>query len=105
MMLRSKQAVLWRLPSYRNITQLTRRLGWEQAGRRVPPGPPLPHLLFRVALVVSLGVFLNACDGPTRSFERVAGGPTVYLDQRSRTQKVEARDKVAQILSEGLETY
>ncbi|MBV8888982.1 MAG: polysaccharide biosynthesis/export family protein [Alphaproteobacteria bacterium] len=66
--------------------------------------PLLSHVLFRTVLAVAVGIALNACES-RRSYERVAGGSTVYFDQLGDAEKAEARDKIAQILNEGLQTY
>jgi protein involved in polysaccharide export with SLBB domain len=53
---------------------------------------------------LALGLALCACED-TRSFEHVAGGPVVYFDQVSEADKAEARTKVGQALSHGLDRY
>ncbi len=52
-------------------------------------------------VVLSLG--LTACD--TRSFERTSDGTTVYIDELSEASKAEARQKIAQNLSRGVDAY
>lgn len=88
---------------YGHIMQLTCSLRLKQLGRRILCGRRPRRLLFK-ALPVLLGVAVSACE-PGRSYERVAGGPTVYIDQFTDEQKAEARSKVAETLTRGLQSY
>src|SRR5438045_1594413 len=77
--------------------------------RRVAPGGRARMGLLRRAArscvpIVALCLVLSAC-ADTRSFEQVAGGPTVYSDQVSEAAKAAARTKIVQALSRGVERY
>jgi polysaccharide export outer membrane protein len=54
--------------------------------------------------VTLLGLAASACT-PARSYERTADGSTVYLDELSEAERIQARDRVAQTLIRGYDVY
>jgi len=54
--------------------------------------------------VTLLGLVASACTS-ARSYERTADGSTVYLDELSEAERVQARDRIAQTLIRGYDVY
>jgi len=86
------------------MMQLTSWLGPKRIGqpRDTRPSPRSVALGGALALIV-LSLGLTACD--TRSFERTSDGTIVYIDELSEASKTEARQKIAQNLSRGVDAY
>src|SRR5436190_1935658 len=60
--------------------------------------------LSRALPLILLSIELNGCES-ARPYERVSDGSTVYLDQLSAAEKVEARQKIVNGLRRGVEVY
>src|SRR5579862_4855832 len=87
-----------------HMIQRMRWLGPTQFGRLRAIGSRHCGEALRWALALGLlSIGLSACD--TRSYERVSGGPTVYIDDLSDAEKAEARQKIALSLSRGVGVY
>lgn len=84
--------------------RLKRWLWFKQMSQTIRHRRTLPDLCFIAVLLVPLGFTLSACE-PARSYERTADGSVQYLDELSEAQRAEARDKIAQTLERGLESY
>jgi polysaccharide biosynthesis/export protein PslD len=76
-----------------------KRIGQPRDTRSSPGSVALGGAL--ALMVLNLG--LTACD--TRSFERTSDGTTVYIGELSEASKAEARQKIAQNLSRGVDAY
>ncbi len=67
-------------------------------------GHSLRAFLFSAIAVTLLGLVASACTS-ARSYERTADGSTVYLDELSEAERVQARDRIAQTLIRGYDVY
>src|SRR5712692_5626733 len=86
------------------MMQLTSWLGPKRIGQpRDTRSSPRRAIWGGALALIVLSLGLTACD--TRSFERTSDGTTVYIDELSEASKAEARQKIAQNLSRGVDAY
>src|SRR4051794_7973509 len=78
--------------------------GFGDASRPRPCWSLASRFLFSAIAVTLLGLVASACTS-ARSYERTADRSTVYLDELSEAERVQARDRIAQTLIRGYDVY